>query len=127
MSEVPPPPLVPWWRTPIAQGVLGLLLLVGGWKLSTWVPPHEEQQAATLDEVRRMSKDKELNAKLDSYAGRAQRPPPYQGAGRLILFAGLVLFVAAGVRMYRTPAPVEPLVPAHEPSEAGTINDKPQT
>jgi hypothetical protein len=89
-------------RGPIATGLLGLALVVGGWKLSTWVP--ERPAPPGVDEVRRLADD-ELRRKLDSYTAG---PAPYQAAGRLAELAGLVLFVAAGVRMYRTPPPAHP-------------------
>ena len=101
-------PSAPWPRGPIGMGLLGLVLVVVGWKLSTWAPTHESRPA--VEEVRRLADD-ELRKKLDEYT---HRPAPYQVAGRLAVLAGLVLFVAAGVRMYRAPPPVEPVRPAVE-------------
>jgi len=102
--------LVPWYRRPILLGLLGLGLMVGGWKLSTWVPPERR-----LAEVRRLA-DPDLRDKLDEYVRRVRGAPPYELPGRLVLFAGLILFVVAGVRMYRQkpPEPVDeagPLTP----------------
>ncbi len=106
MSEsqpLPAPP--PWWRRPIGMGLVGLALMVGGWKLSTFVPMtlHEREQAEKLAEVRRMSEDEQHKRRLDEIARNLQQPP-YEIAGRLTVLVGLVLFIAAGVRMYQTPA-----------------------
>jgi hypothetical protein len=107
MSEgnVRPAPTA-WWQRPIGIGLLGLALMVGGWKLSTWVPTtaREQEQAAELDRMRQMQGDAEWKAKVDGYARNVQRQPPYEMLGRLAVFGGLVLFVVAGVRMYWAPA-----------------------
>jgi hypothetical protein len=97
---------MPWWRRPIGIGLLGLALMVGGWKLSTWIPTtaHEQQQADRLGDLKRLEGDVEWKAKVEDYARNVQRQPPYEMPGRLIVFAGLVLFIVAGVRMYRAPA-----------------------
>jgi hypothetical protein len=111
-----PPPSAPppraWWAGPIGTGLIGLALMVGGWKLSTYLPltVREQRQEEAVEEIRRLARDEELRAKLDSYARGARGQPPYQLPGRLVFFAGLVLFVAAGVRMYRAPPPAEPAV-----------------
>ena len=71
-------------------------MILGGWKVSTWVPPSGD---GPFNELRRLADD-DLRAKLDGY-----RRPPLQLPGRLTFFVGLGLFVVAGVRMYRAPAP----------------------
>jgi hypothetical protein len=101
-----------WWQSAIGMGLLGLALMVGGWKLSTWIPvatPHEREQAEKLADVRGMANERELRQRLDEIARDVQqRTPPYQLPGRLAILVGLVLFVAAGVRMYHTQVPIEP-------------------
>jgi hypothetical protein len=101
---------MPWWRRPLGIGFLGLVLIIGGWKASTWVPEtstaREREQANRLAELKRMEGDAEWQAKVEGYAHNA-RLPPYELPGRLAVFAGLVLFVVAGVRMYRAPALVK--------------------
>jgi hypothetical protein len=96
------PGLTAWWQRPIGIGLLGLALMVGGWKVSTWVPMsgREQEQAEKLDKLRDMQGDAEWKAKVDTYARSVQRQPPYEMPGRLSVFAGLVLFIVAGVRMY---------------------------
>jgi hypothetical protein len=99
----------PWWHSPFALGLLGVVLLVGGWKLSTYAPPLSPRQADSarrLDELKGMADDSALREKLDGYGPRAD--PPYRLPGRLAMLAGLVLFVTAAVKMYRQPAPAEP-------------------
>jgi hypothetical protein len=101
MEEHTPAPSVPWHRQPIWLGLLGLALMLGGWKLSTFVPAHE--RAALLNELRGMADDPALKDRIDQIARNARRAPPYQLPGRLVVFAGLALFVLAGMRMYRQP------------------------
>jgi hypothetical protein len=104
---------------PIVLGLLGLALMVVGWKASTYAPltPRQEEQARQLGELRESARqDPELTKKLDGMATRVQPAPPYQVPGRLAVFAGLILFVTAGVLMYRQPPPPEE--PAGEADEA---------
>ncbi len=90
--------VIPWYRKPVWLGLLGLALMVGGWKLSTFVPPFPEEVA----ELHRMGNE--------AYRNRLERMrvAPYLLPGRLVFLAGMVLFVAAGVQMFRQP-PAPPL------------------
>ncbi|NBO93048.1 MAG: hypothetical protein EBV06_12170 [Planctomycetia bacterium] len=83
--------------SPLLLGVVGLLLVVGGWKVSSWTLPHRED--GLLSELRRLADD-ELRDKIDRYD---QRYRPLEWPGRLAFFAGLGCFVVAGVRMNRSP------------------------
>lgn len=95
-----------WYQKPIWQGLLGLALMVAGWKLSTYVPP--SPGAERLAEMRRMAgEDAELAERLDRTDRNLRGDPPYQLPGRVVLVLGLALFVGAGVRMYNTPVRVE--------------------
>ena len=113
---------LPWYRRPAWLGLVGLALMVSGWKLSTFVPrtARQEAQQERLDELRRLARDDEgLSRRLEGLGPQ----PPYELAGRLLFFAGLALFVAAGVLMYRSPpgpAPVE------EAPESATEKDASQ-
>jgi hypothetical protein len=99
MTQNREPP--PWYRKPMWLGLVGLGLIVGGWKLTTFVPPSPQ-----LAELRRMAPDREYAETLDRYAARASREPPYRVPGRLAVLAGLAMFVTAAVQMYRAaPAP----------------------
>jgi hypothetical protein len=90
-------------------GLLGLALMVGGWKLATYVPAPEGDQERRLEELRGAA-DASARSGDPEGARLARklpwRAPPYQAQGRLVLFGGLLLFVVAGVFMYRhRPAP----------------------
>jgi hypothetical protein len=98
--------------SPWVLGLLGLALMVGGWKLATYVPAPAGDQERRLEELRGAA---EASARSGDPEGKRlerklpQRTPPYQAQGRLVLFGGLLLFVVAGVLMYRhKPAPEAP-------------------
>jgi hypothetical protein len=98
----------PWYRKPMWLGLVGLGLIVGGWKLTTFVPP--SPASPQLAELRQMAPDREYAETLDRYAARASRDTPFYHAGRLAVLAGLAMFVVAAVQMYQSapaPAPVE--------------------
>ncbi len=104
MNERPPAP--PWYLKPIWQGLLGLALMVAGWKLATYMP--HSASDGWLAAIREMAgEEAELTKRLDRVARSVRGDPPYQLPGRLVLVAGLVLFVAAAVRMYQA-VPVPP-------------------
>ena len=102
-------------------GLAGLAMMVGGWKLTTYVPAapersakRERQQQEQLEQVRRMADEAarrgdpgaaQLAEKLHQFTPPVPTPP-YKVQGQLVLWGGLVLFVVAGVLMYRhKPAP----------------------
>jgi hypothetical protein len=89
----PRPALIPWYRKPLWLALLGLALMVGGWKLITWKPPLPEKVA----ELGRKG-DEEYRDRLEQ-----MRPEPYLLPGRLVFLAGTILFIAAGVQMFRQP------------------------
>jgi hypothetical protein len=95
---------IDWRQRPMALGLLGLALMLIGWKISTYAPPlspRAAEQAQTLAQVRALADDPALADKLDGYARRTRPVAPYSIPGRLVLLGGLALFVAAGVLMYR--------------------------
>jgi hypothetical protein len=104
------------WRNPLPLAAVGLALMVGGWKASTYVPGTAPERAAA---------EREPPGGIGRHAEGAQRLPPYRLAGRLALLAGLALFVTAGVLMYRQPPAEEERAegaeektgPGREPSE----------
>ena len=96
----------PLWQFPISLAVFGLLLMVGGWSLSTWRPPMSDRaidQESRFNQVRDMSEDPKLTRRLDQIAGQAQPMPPFEMPGRLIIFGGIALFAVGVVRMYQAP------------------------
>jgi hypothetical protein len=103
------------WRRPLLLAALGLVLMIGGYKATTYVPltPRQVEQERQLDELRDLaarqktdsSSDGSLSERLHQVAP-PWRSPPYQIPGRLALWGGLFLFVTAGLLMYRhAPAP----------------------
>ena len=105
-NEQAPTGPVAWWRRPAVLGVLGLGLMIAGWKVTTYEPARRpaSAEARRLDEeVRRLAEqDRALARKLKEYP-RPAAPPPYRLLGRVVFLVGLGLFVAAGVLMYRQP------------------------
>ena len=85
----------PLWKFPITLTLIGLLVMVGGWTLSTWRPPMGDE----LGRIRDMSEDAELTLRLE----RLRPMPPFEMPGRLIFFGGIALFVVGVVRMYQAP------------------------
>lgn len=93
---------VAWYQRPVWLGLVGLVLMVGGWKLASYRPLWRGEGA--LSELRGMAGEQaELTERLDRMANSLRGEPPYQLPGRLLLVAGLVLFVSAGVLMYQAP------------------------
>jgi hypothetical protein len=111
------------WRSPLALGAGGLALLLAGYfLLSAGQPrwPGDERGYAQWQELRDMAardpQQKELTQKLD----RMAPPAPLRPLGVVAFWAGLLLFIAAGVRMYRHKPPPE--ATADEEGEVGTEN-----
>jgi hypothetical protein len=106
----------PGRHNPILLGLIGLALMLAGWKASTYVPAtardaEQEKMLAELRALAARSADTgqgRLAEVLPRYAPRPWRSPPYQVPGRIAFVAGLLLFVAAGVLMYRQPPPPDP-------------------
>ena len=90
----------PLWQFPISLSICGLLLMVGGWTLSTWRPSMADRE---IDRIRDMSDDPELTHRIDRIASHVRPMPPFELPGRLILFGGIALFAVGVVRMYQAP------------------------
>ena len=106
---------------PWVVGLLGLAVMIGGWKLMTYVPAapqrsarHERQQQEQLQRLREMADRaarrgdagaEQLAEKLHNFSPPVPTPP-YKMQGQLVFYGGLALFILAGVLMYRhKPAP----------------------
>lgn len=95
---------------PLLLAALGLVLMLGGYAATTYVPATERQAEVErrLTELRHLAAQRRASGVDDglperlNQAAPAWRPPPYQMAGRLAIYCGLVLFVLAGVLMYRS-------------------------
>jgi hypothetical protein len=103
------------WNKPLLLAGLGLALMLGGYAATNYVPltPRQAEQERQLAELREMAaRGRQSGTAADALDERLKqvapswRTPPYQIPGRLAIFGGLALFVAAGVLMYRnTPTP----------------------
>jgi hypothetical protein len=90
------------------MGAAGLVLMVGGYLLLDYSPP--DPQLADLME--KAKQDPGLEERLQQIG---RRSPPFRRLGTVAIYAGLLLFLAAGVRMYRhKPAPPPDEPPAEE-------------
>ncbi len=112
--------------TPWVVGLVGLAMMVGGWKLMTYVPApaprtkREIKAEKQLESLRPIIEKAEREGKDPSKGrmGEAMRElerklhaqePPYKVQGQLVFWGGLILFIVAGVLMYRhKPAPGPP-------------------
>jgi hypothetical protein len=110
--------------TPWVVGLVGVAMMVSGWKLMTYVPAPPERSARR--ERRQQEQLEQLRALADQAARRGDPgaarmaeelhkftppapAPPYKVQGQLVFWGGLVLFIVAGVLMYRhKPAPGPP-------------------
>jgi hypothetical protein len=111
----PAAPSTDEWRRPLLLAALGLVLMIGGYKASTYVPltPRQVEQERQFGELRdlavRQAADQSPDASLSERLNQVSPPwrsPPYQIPGRLALWGGLFLFITAGLLMYRhRPAP----------------------
>ncbi|HEY7422704.1 MAG TPA: hypothetical protein VH682_00455 [Gemmataceae bacterium] len=103
------------WNKPLLMAGLGLTLMLGGYAAINYVPltPRQAEQERQLAELREMAaKGRQSGPEADTVDERLKqvapswRTPPFQIPGRLAIFGGLVLFVAAGVLMYQNaPSP----------------------
>ncbi len=91
----------PWYQQPIWLGLLGLLIMLLGWKLSIYKP--YSNAIATVAELQQMTEDQELVQRLDQVARAAPREPPYKLPGLMAFLAGMMMFISAGVAMYQSP------------------------
>jgi hypothetical protein len=95
---------------PLLLAALGLALMLGGYAAMNYVPAEARraEMEHRLTELRQLAAQRRASGVDDglperlNQAAPAWRPPPYQRAGRLAVYGGLVLFVMAGVLMYRS-------------------------
>ena len=116
--------------TPWVVGLLGVALTVGGWKLSTYVPGPGPKSKRAIENEKLLERLRDATEKSERAGGdpskgklgealrelsrkrQSQQEPPYKVQGQLVLYGGLLLFIVAGVLMYRhQPAPEKPPEP----------------
>jgi hypothetical protein len=105
------------WQRPLQIAGLGLVLMLGGYAAMNYVPPiavtpRQAAQERTHSDMRQLAARPQAGGTAeDALVDRLDeikppwRTPPYQIPGRLALYAGLILFVTAGVLMYRHSPP----------------------
>jgi hypothetical protein len=107
-----PRPAAGGWNRPLVLAGLGLVLMLGGYAALNYVPlsPKQTQQDRQLDELRDLAAKQPTDAALSerlNHVAPPWRAPPFELPGRLAVYAGLFLFVVAGVMMYRHSPPKE--------------------
>lgn len=98
------------WNRPLLMAAIGLVLMLGGYAAMSYVPvsPRPAEQERGFAELRRLATQRQADGVKDALPERlnqvvaSQGNPPYRMAGRLAIYGGLVLFVMAGVVMYRS-------------------------
>ena len=101
------------WNRPLLMAAIGLVLMLGGYAATTYVPvtARQVEQERRLAELRRLAAQRRADGVEDALPERLNQVappggnPPYQMAGRLAIYGGLFLFVLAGVVMYRSSPP----------------------
>lgn len=115
------------WRHPALVGLLGLGLMIAGWKIRTWEPALSPQQAAEDRQVSALvaqaeqegaADQQQLAEKLGAYSHSRSSAAHYQVLGRVLFLFGLFLFIAAGVLFYRQPSTQEER-PTEDPAGPG--------
>jgi hypothetical protein len=101
---------------PFALAALGLALMIGGYMAAdyTLATARQAEVEQRMTELRLLTQQRKEAGADDGLAERVERaaaPPrrefPYQMAGRLAIYAGLFLFVLAGIQMYHSSPPSE--------------------
>jgi hypothetical protein len=110
------------WRVPLTLAGAGLVLMLTGYALLRYAPgPSREDADPHLEQLRKMAEkdptQRELADRLRAVEGqdRGLRGQPLRLAGGVAFYTGLLLFLAAGLRMYRQPA--EPKSPQEQAEE----------
>jgi hypothetical protein len=95
-------------RTPWLLGLIGLALMLGGYQLLNYAPPpRDTEQARLFDDLKEKAANvPELSERLRQIERSGERP--YRAAGTVAIYGGLLLFIAAGIKMYHDrPPPAE--------------------
>jgi hypothetical protein len=113
-NDTPPASPSSGWSRPLLLAGLGLVLMLGGYAAVNYVPltPRQAEQERQIAELRDLAANSHADGTavgaLDERLKQVQPPwrtPPYQLPGRLAIYGGLFLFLAAGFLMYRKSPP----------------------
>jgi hypothetical protein len=107
---------------PWLLAAIGLVLMLGGYAATTYVPLTAQQAEAERNLLSQQHKETGVDDGLPERSKQATPPwrePPYQMAGRLAIYFGLFLFGLAGVLMYRSSPPPKKDDDTHEDHDAG--------
>jgi hypothetical protein len=108
MTEEQTPPHPGDARPPWVLGAIALALMLGGYQLLNYAPPRRDtEQVRQLEDLKeKAADDPVLSERLRQFEGPGTRP--YKAAGTIAIYGGLLLFVAAGIKMYHhRPPPAE--------------------
>ncbi len=104
-------------RQPWVLGVIGLALMLVGYQLLNYAPPRRDTEQVRL--LKEKAAEDPALFDLSERLGQIEVPStrPYKAAGTIALYGGLLLFLAAGIKMYHHQPP-----PAKDegPEEAST-------
>ncbi len=95
-------------RPPWLLGVIAVALMLGGYQLLHYAPPRRDtEQARLLEDLKsKAAEDPFLSQRLREIEVPSTRP--YRAAGTIAIYGGLLLFIAAGIKMYHhRPTPPE--------------------
>jgi hypothetical protein len=95
-------------RPPWLLGVIAVALMVGGYQLLNYAPPRRDtEQVRLLEDLKsKAADDPVLSERLREIEVPSTRP--YRAAGTIAIYGGLLLFIAAGIKMYHhRPPPAE--------------------
>ena len=94
---------VSWFERPIYLGIIGLAMMLVGYKASSYESfgSRAASQVDLMGELQNKSEDSELNKRIQDISEQIARKKPFRIPGQLASMAGLILFAAAGARMWQ--------------------------
>jgi hypothetical protein len=96
MAEEGTPQRVSPWRVPLTLAAAGLVLMLAGYALLSYTPVSPRRQLQHAAENDPQQREPEGRVHIEHSL-------PWRPAGTVAFYAGLLLFLAAGLRMYRQP------------------------
>jgi hypothetical protein len=102
-------------RPPWLLGVVAVALVLGGYQLLNYAPPpRDTEQVQFLERLKiQAADDPALSERLRQIEVPSSRP--YKAAGTIAIYGGLLLFIAAGIKMYHHRPPTAEIEGPDEP------------